>query len=294
MIYFMQRNLTRILIVIFSILLIVAGMTADALFLAPKRLNVRQETIRNEKIPESLDNMRICYFTDLDYGLFVDEERLSEIVEKINAVSADVVIFGGDLYEDTVLPDEAGNAALIHALSSIEAPYGKFAVYGDHDNDTPEHQADIDTIYQSSGFEVVNDTSLSLHKGGSASITLVGLNNGLSAAADIDSAYANVSANNLVVSVCHTPDSADLVPSDLTDYMLAGHSHAGQANFGLIALDTPAMAVRYLSGRHIIKDQFTLDISSGVGTTIKNVRFMTANEIVVYRLMHQEINEEEE
>ena len=128
MIYFMQRNLTRILIVIFSILLIVAGMTADALFLAPKRLNVRQETIRNEKIPESLDNMRICYFTDLDYGLFVDEERLSEIVETINEVGADVVIFGGDLYEDTVLPDEAGNTALIHALSSIEAPYGKFAV----------------------------------------------------------------------------------------------------------------------------------------------------------------------
>ena len=94
----MQRNLTRILIVIFSILLIVAGMTADALFLAPKRLNVRQETIRNEKIPESLDNMRICYFTDLDYGLFVDEERLSEIVETINEVGADVVIFGGDLY----------------------------------------------------------------------------------------------------------------------------------------------------------------------------------------------------
>ena len=90
------------------------------------------------------------------------------------------------------------------------------------------------------------------------------------------------------MTVCHTPDSADLVPADLTDYMLAGHSHGGQANLGFIALDTPAMAVSYLAGKHVIRESFTLDISSGVGTTIKNVRFMTGNEIVVYRFIHEE------
>ena len=285
----MQKNtITKILIVILAVLMVVGGTVIDALWLAPKRLNVRQETIQNEKIPETLNDMRICYLTDLDYGLFVDEQRLTQIIEQINATGADIVIFGGDLYEDTITPNEKGNSILKEALSSIEAPYGKFAVYGDHDTDTVENKAMIDEIYASSGFEVISDASLSLHKGTSASITLVGVNHGMKEAADIQSAYANVSANNFVMTVCHTPDSADLVPADLTDYMLAGHSHGGQANLGFIALDTPAMAVSYLAGKHVIRESFTLDISSGVGTTIKNVRFMTGNEIVVYRFIHEE------
>ena len=293
-IIFMQKNtVTKILIVILSCLVVIGGMVADALWLAPDRLNIRQETIADEKIPESLNDLRICYFTDLDYGLFVDEQRVIKITEQINAAGADIVIFGGDLYEDTITPDETGNAILTSALASIQAPYGKFAVYGDHDNDTPEHQAMIDAIYHAAGFEVINDASLSLHKGTSASITLVGLNHGMNEPADIQSAYANVSANNLVLTVCHTPDSADLVPADLTDYMLAGHSHGGQANLGFIALDTPALAVSYLAGKHQIRESFFLDISSGVGTTIKNVRFMTGNEIVIYRFVHHTTQNDE-
>ena len=293
-IIFMQKNtVTKILIVILSCLVVIGGMVADALWLAPDRLNIRQETIADEKIPESLNDLRICYFTDLDYGLFVDEQRVIKITEQINAAGADIVIFGGDLYEDTITPDETGNAILTSALAYIQAPYGKFAVYGDHDNDTPEHQAMIDAIYHAAGFEVINDASLSLHKGTSASITLVGLNHGMNEPADIQSAYANVSANNLVLTVCHTPDSADLVPADLTDYMLAGHSHGGQANLGFIALDTPAMAVSYLAGKHQIRESFSLDISSGVGTTIKNVRFMTGNEIVIYRFVHHTTQNDE-
>ena len=279
---------------ILSILIVIGSLVIDALWLAPKRVNVRQETVINEKIPESLNDMRVCFFTDLDYGLFVDEERLNKVIDTINRSGVDVVIFGGDLYEDTITPNEAGNAVLKQALSSIQAPYGKFAVYGDHDTATPEIQAMIDDIYQASDFEVLNDTSLSLHKGTSASITLVAINHGMQAPADIESAYANVSANNLVITVCHTPDSADLVPSDLTDYMLAGHSHGGQASLGFIALDTPSMASSYLSGKHQIRESFTLDISSGAGTTIKDVRFMTGNEIVIYQLKHQEIVIQEE
>ena len=125
----MQKNtVTKILIVILTVLMVVGGTVIDALWLAPKRLNVRQETIQNEKIPETLNDMRICYLTDLDYGLFVDEQRLTQIIEQINATGADIVIFGGDLYEDTITPNETGNSILKEALSSIEAPYGKFAV----------------------------------------------------------------------------------------------------------------------------------------------------------------------
>ena len=51
-IIFMQKNtVTKILIVILSCLVVIGGMVADALWLAPDRLNIRQETIADEKIP---------------------------------------------------------------------------------------------------------------------------------------------------------------------------------------------------------------------------------------------------
>lgn len=290
----MQENtIKKILIAVLSIALVIAVAVADALILAPSRIVIRYVTIADEKIPESLNDMTICYFTDLDYGLYTDQARMDEIVNLINSTGSDVVIFGGDLYDDSIMPDESGNAVLMESLKQIRGKYGKFAVYGDHDDGSEELLNNTNAIYAGSDFEVIHNSSISLHKKGSACITLVGLGNGLSGRIDVESAYANVSANNLVFTVCHTPDSADNVPSDLTDYMAAGHSHGGQVYWYFGALDTPDMAVNYLNGTHRIKDAFTLDISSGISCTIANVRFMTSNEIVVYRFVHEEPVESE-
>ncbi|MGM9941571.1 MAG: metallophosphoesterase [Bulleidia sp.] len=285
----MQENtIKKILIGILSAALVIGIALADALIIEPDRIVIRYETIADEKIPEALNDMTICFFTDLDYGLYTDEDRMDEIVSLINSTGSDVVIFGGDLYDDSVMPDETGNAVLTEKLKNITAQYGKFAVYGDHDDSSEELLANTDGIYAGSDFEVIHNTSITLHKKGSAGITFVGLGNGITGRSDVESAYANVSANNLVFTVCHTPDSADTVPADLTDYMAAGHSHGGQVYWYFGALDTPDMAVNYLNGIHSVKDAFTLDISSGASCTIANVRFMTSNEIVVYRFVHQE------
>ena len=41
-----------------------------------------------------MNDVKIAYFTDLEYGNFVDEQRLDMIIDKINyAPAADVIIF---------------------------------------------------------------------------------------------------------------------------------------------------------------------------------------------------------
>ncbi len=287
-----MKKTTKILGIIVIILALVAFLLIDSFFVAPTRFTKRTETISSEKIPEQLDNMNIVFFSDLKYGTYMNEERLNKLVETVNNSGADVIIFGGDIYGDDVTVTDAMNGVISQAFSKMNAKYGKFAVYGDIDDSSDVMKTAVNSIYSSSNFEVIQNTSFQIHKNGSQFITLVGIDNGVDGIQDISGAYANVSQNSYVFTICHTPDTANDVPTDLTDYFLAGHSLGGQANLIFSSLYEPACAVQYLRGTHTISDKFTLDITNGTGTVKQDVRFLQPAEIVVYTLKHVQKQEE--
>lgn len=288
-----MKKITKVLGIIVIILVLVIFLLVDSFFVAPARFVTRKETITDEKIPEQLNNMNILFFSDLKYGIFMNEERLNKLVETINNSGADVVIFGGDIYGDDVTVTEEMNSIISTAFSNIKAKYGKFAVYGDIDDSSEVMKNAVNQIYSDSDFEVMQNTSYQIHKNGSQFITLVGLDNGVDGIKDISGAYANVSQNSYVFAVCHTPDTANEVPTDLTDYFLAGHSLGGQANFFFSSMYEPTYAVKYLRGIHTIDNAFTLDITNGTGTVKQDVRFLQPAEVVVYTLKQESIKEEE-
>ena len=94
------------------------------------------------------------------------------------------------------------------------------------------------------------------------------------------------------MTLCHTPDTVNEVPKDLTDYFLAGHSLGGQANFIFTSFYEPAYATQYLRGKHLIDNTFTLDITNGTGTVNQDVRLFTPAEVVVYTLKMTQKKEE--
>ena len=220
---------------------ITAFLLIDSFFVAPDRFITRHVTIDDEQIPEQLDNMNILFFSDLKYGIYMNEERLNKLVDTINASGADVVLFGGDIYGDSVTVDDHSTSLITKAFSNIQAKYGKFAVYGDIDGASDVMKSTVNAIYDASDFEVIQNTSFQIHKNGSQFITVVGLDNGIDGTKDIDGAYSNVSKDSYVMTLCHTPDTVNEVPKDLTDYFLAGHSLGGQANFIFISFYEPCL-----------------------------------------------------
>ena len=271
---------------------ITAFLLIDSFFVAPDRFITRHVTIDDEQIPEQLDNMNILFFSDLKYGIYMNEERLNKLVDTINASGADVVLFGGDIYGDSVTVDDHSTSIITKAFSNIQAKYGKFAVYGDIDGASDVMKSTVNAIYDASDFEVIQNTSFQIHKNGSQFITVVGLDNGIDGTKDIDGAYSNVSKDSYVMTLCHTPDTVNEVPKDLTDYFLAGHSLGGQANFIFTSFYEPACATQYLRGKHLIDNTFTLDITNGTGTVNQDVRLFTPAEVVVYTLKMTQKKEE--
>lgn len=279
-----MKHTTKILTAVILCITVVLYFLYDAYFAAPRNIHVRSELIASTKIPSSMDGTSILYFTDLEYGTFMDEKRLHNLVEKINDCSADIILFGGDLFDEDVQPDDKKVETLTKAFDHLHAPLGKFAVYGDNDKKNEEVKKAVDMIYVGSEFEVLQNSSIALRARSNGSITLVGLDNCVNGNVDVNAAYSSVSHSNYVITMCHTPDTADHVPADLTDLFLAGHSHGGQAYWMFGALYTPKGAEAHLRGRSTVNEHVTLDISNGAGTTKKDIRFFADAEIVKYTL----------
>ncbi len=279
-----MKHTTKILMGILVVIALILYTLYGAFFSAPKRITVRNEVLSSDKIPSSMDGVKITFFSDMEYGLFVDEERLNTLVTTINNTASDIVIFGGDLFEETVTPDETMTASISDALSSIEAPLGKFAVYGDNDRRDETMLTSVDTILKNGNFEVLNNTSIALRNRSNGSISLVGIDNTINGTPDTTAAYQNVSHSNYVIAVSHVPSIVDELPSDLTDYCLAGHTHGGQVWWFFNSLYAPVGSEEYLRGKETTSSGIVLDITNGTGTTSKDVRFLSDAEIVCYTL----------
>ena len=98
--------LKKVLIVFTILVVLVASLAFDAFYSAPSRFTVRYETLESIYIPEGLSDTSILFFSDLKYGPFMKEQRLQKLVQAINNLSPDVVIFGGDIFADDYKPSE--------------------------------------------------------------------------------------------------------------------------------------------------------------------------------------------
>ncbi|MGN1276142.1 MAG: hypothetical protein ACI4UK_04045, partial [Floccifex sp.] len=141
-------------IVLIGILMCISISLNVALYRAfkvnPFSLRVDYITLKDSKIPADLNDVTIAYFTDLQFGNLQND--VDYIFSKIKNLHPDVLIFGGDLIEMgyAITEEEINN--LISNFNAIEAPLGKFAVYGEKDL---EHLDVVNRIYGSCQIEVL-------------------------------------------------------------------------------------------------------------------------------------------
>ena len=123
---------------LFLILEIITFLLLSALFgyLNASKFNltdyeVTYLDIKDETVPESFIGKSIIFISDLEYGTFFDKTRLELFKRKINNFKADVIIFGGDMFDREFVPISEDVTLLTDLLSGLEADLGKFAIMGD-------------------------------------------------------------------------------------------------------------------------------------------------------------------
>ena len=86
----------------------------------------------DEALPQDYNGFKVVHFSDLHYGRTTFEENLKKIVEEINYLSPDVIVFTGDLFDSDSIPDEDIKIVTKY-LEQLEARLYKFAVIADYD-----------------------------------------------------------------------------------------------------------------------------------------------------------------
>ncbi|MGN1343553.1 MAG: metallophosphoesterase, partial [Traorella sp.] len=225
------------------------------------------------KIDESNTSLKIAFISDIHYNHYMNHDRLEYMIQKINDNQPDIIIFGGDLFDDPTtygISDET-RKELIELLKSLDADYGKFAVLGEEDH----YVDDVEDILFEADFELLNNESILISKNESKAINLIGIDCLINGNPDIEAAFENVDSSNYTIVVTHAPDLTSQLPVNSIDLILSAHSHGGQVYLPIIgALYRPEGAQTYNYGTYYLNNT-TLIVSNGLGTTNEDFRLFS-------------------
>ncbi len=196
-----------------------------------------------ERLPEAFNKYCIVQISDLHLGTYTKAPKTIEnIVEKINKINADLVVFTGDLINQ--FPSEITQFA--NHLSALRAKDGIMSVLGNHDyciynklSEANHKEATSEVVSQTRrmGWDLLmNEHRIIKRK--NQEIAIVGVENGGPAPspsfADLPKALRGLKAGIFKVLLSHDPKfwRREVLTDSDVDLTLSGHTHAMQLKIG--------------------------------------------------------------
>ena len=278
----MKKNI-KILIIVFLVLL---AIILYARYIGTMGFITKEYTIVDKDIPIDFDGIKIVHFSDVHYNRAITLEKVKNIVNEINQINPDIVVFTGDLVDKDVKLNNSDYDDLINVLSKIDAKYGKYAIMGNHDYVSNKDK--VVDIYNNSNFKYLENDYDIIYSKNNEKIFIGGVNTVTYKLNDIDKTMEYFNDNDDIgykIILVHEPDISDEVINNYTvNLILAGHSHNGQIRLPFVgSICTPPDAKKYYDNYYDIKGT-KLYISSGVGVSNVNYRLFNRPSINFYRI----------
>ncbi|HML37098.1 MAG TPA: metallophosphoesterase [Bacillota bacterium] len=277
----MFRLIKNILRLILLLIAVGAILVVYARYVEPHMLTVKDVTVASPRITADADNLKIAVFGDTHFGDYYTVKDFRKVVGAIGKMKPDVVVFTGDLIDNYDL--YSGDTGKISGmLSEIQAPHGKYAIFGNHDyggGAENKYQA----IMEAGGFTVLKNNCLSIQKLG---ITIIGIDDAVIGYGDPSVAsWGRPDHFNIVLA--HEPDLIDQMMDYNVDLMISGHTHGRQINLKLFdRYILPSFGKEYVSGSFRFSNarNSELYVNSGVGTTKLPFRLFSPPELTCITL----------
>ncbi len=266
------------ILVILLVCLVVLGLYSY--FIEPRFVLINETVLKDDKISDSFDGVKILHFSDLHYGSNINKKNIDKIIDKFNSSKPDIVIFTGDLIKEGYELTVEDVDILTKALNKIEARIGKYSVYGNHDY-YANYLEKITDIYKNSDFKLLQNSYELVYNNGSVPIMIYGVDDVLASSASMENMEKN---DYYKIVLVHEPDYADMISDDEADLILAGHSHNGQVNIPLLKkLVLPPYSKKYYKAYYKVNNN-PLYVSSGLGCSLWDIRFLNPPSYNLFRL----------
>ncbi len=244
-------------------------------FIATSGFIVKEYGVYSEKLPENFNGFKIAHLSDIHFGT-VGKKKLDKIVEEVNKMKPDIIVFTGDLYDEyTNLTDEM-KQNIIDSLTKLESKLGNYAVSGNHDY---SHEGYKELI-EACNFTYLENESKFIYYNGSDPIEIVGYASLMENKAD----YSAELSQYYKIGLIHEGDAFDNLLDKDFNLVLAGHSHGGQVRLPFIgAFILPPYGKKYYNEYYNVNN-IPLYISYGLGETKYKVRAFNKPSFNFYRL----------
>jgi predicted MPP superfamily phosphohydrolase len=274
---FITRNIqyvkqVTIISVVSVVLLTVIGARINAMM---PRIKTLELTIHKSS---PLKELNIVAISDVHLGTIICSSHFMRIVDKINSLNPDVVLFVGDLVDEDIEPVIRQN--LGETLHLIKSKYGIYGITGNHEyiggveeacNYLVNHGVTMirdSTITIADAFTLVGREDVNIHE-------FVGKQR--KKLADL---MKNVNKSLPVILMDHQPLHLNDAVDNSADLQLSGHTHHGQ----LWPFNYIAQAVYEVSWGYKKKGNTHIYVSSGVGTWGPPMRTGNTPEVVNLKL----------
>ncbi|MDP4282521.1 MAG: metallophosphoesterase [Bacteroidota bacterium] len=275
-ILYKEAGTLRITVFLTSYILVVILIVAG--FINARSPRIHYLNLKIDKKVENTRSMRIVMASDIHLGTLVASRRSAYLVNHINSLKPDLILFAGDLVDEDLEPVIRKN--LGNTLSNLKAKYGVYAVTGNHEYIGGVEKA---AKYLSShGISILRDTSVFVGNG----VWLIGREDRAKKfytgkeRKSLNELMGNIDRSHPVILMDHQPFHLEKAAAAGVDLQLSGHTHHGQ--IWPLNYITKAMYELSWGYKRIGKTHYY--VSSGFGTWGPPVRIGNRPEIVVITL----------
>ena len=251
-----------------------AGATSYGIAYERHRVGLTEATLPVSGLPHAFDGLRVALITDVHHSHLVPAADVSAAVAIALAARPDVIILGGDY---VTYGDRDYVEPVAELLSPLTAPYGVFAILGNHDDDR-----DMPAALARRHFTVLKDQRTILEIRGEW-LELAGIRFWTRRVGDV--ARVLKGARAPVLLLAHDPRRLTEAASLDVPAVLSGHTHGGQVVMpGVGAIASARFPILQGLGR---RDNTTIFVSRGLGTVYVPLRINCPPEVALITLRHQ-------
>lgn len=290
----MEKNETeekkggKLLSIFLFLIIIVVTIFLYAKYRGIKGLIVKEYRVESEILTSNFSGLKIVHFSDLLYKSTVDKDDVKNLVNRINELKPDIVVFTGDLINKNAKITNEDIEFLEEELESISAKIGKYAIYGDEDYSVESYK----TIMEKGKFKILNNSYDEIFYKNNDSMFIVGLPSSLKEEVKLEEAFAFYKEDEkrkFIIVLVHDGKTIKFLDESTyeVDLILGGHSLNGSVvipYYGGVFIDDGSY--KYYQ-EHYSKGITDIYISSGIGTNKYPYRIFNKPSFNLYRLKAQ-------